>query len=146
MAGNDALAYLASLPVPEPTMTHACLCGRRRYPNAAAAREAEPWGAYKCPDCRTFATDHECRCDDFSDYRCWDCDIRHGSHGKPPSAPRCSMSGHAAKGCAKADPNDRYHMALCAHGIGFSRVPGPDAAEIAREARTFDERFGGGLR
>ena len=64
-------------------MTISCKCGKRTYATMAEASAAEPNGAYKCPDCRTFARDHECRCDEGSDFRCWDCDTRHGSHGSP---------------------------------------------------------------
>jgi hypothetical protein len=64
-------------------MEATCECGARRYASEADARKAEPNGNFKCPVCHTFALDHECRCDEASDGRCWDCDTRHGSHGGP---------------------------------------------------------------
>lgn len=74
---------------PEPTtMVAFCRCGGRAYPTNEAARAAEPHGSFKCPTCHTFAKDHEWR-GDFSDPgdafnpRCWDCDVRLGSHGGP---------------------------------------------------------------
>lgn len=60
-----------------------CRCRARRYPSQKAADAAEPNGSFKCPTCHTFARDHACRCDEQSDFRCWDCDVRHGSHGGP---------------------------------------------------------------
>lgn len=67
-------------------MVISCKCGLRTYASMDEARAAEPNGAYKCEQCHTFATDHFCYCDDFSDYRCYDCDTRHGSHGEPRAA------------------------------------------------------------
>lgn len=62
----------------------ACRCGARTYASEAEAAKVERSGADKCPACRTFARDHGCRCDEQSDFRCMDCDVRHGSHGYPP--------------------------------------------------------------
>ena len=60
-----------------------CRCGARTYPTQAEAEKAEPNGSFKCPTCHTFARDHEFRGDESSDYRCFDCDVRYGSHGGP---------------------------------------------------------------
>ena len=61
----------------------ACRCGARQYPSEAEAHEAEPNGLFKCPTCHTFARDHSCSCNEDSDFRCYHCDVRHGSHGGP---------------------------------------------------------------
>jgi hypothetical protein len=62
-----------------------CSCGAAQFATEAARRAAQPDGVHKCPTCRTFATDHEWRGDwsspdDNVNPRCWDCDIRFGSH------------------------------------------------------------------
>lgn len=64
-------------------MTISCKCGNRTYATMDEAHAAEPNGSYKCPECHTFATDHYWRGDEDSDFRCYDCDTRYGSHGVP---------------------------------------------------------------
>jgi hypothetical protein len=60
-----------------------CKCGARRYASEDEANEAEPNGSYKCPDCGTFAKAHPFNGDDSTDWRCYECDTRYGSHGGP---------------------------------------------------------------
>jgi hypothetical protein len=60
-----------------------CRCGARRYASEAEASKVERSGLDKCPVCQTFARDHGFWGDEFSDYRCYDCDVRSGSHGGP---------------------------------------------------------------
>lgn len=62
-----------------------CKCGERRYASFAEALIAEPESRFKCPTCRTFATDHEWVPGfDPDENRCGDCDIRANSHGRGP--------------------------------------------------------------
>lgn len=61
-------------------MEAVCKCGKRRYANQAEADKAEWHGGLKCPDCRTFATDHTFDGDDSTDWRCYECDARYHSH------------------------------------------------------------------
>lgn len=60
-----------------------CRCGDRRYPSMEEARAVERSGLDKCPRCGTFALDHPFWGDEASDWRCYDCDTRSGSHGGP---------------------------------------------------------------
>lgn len=61
-----------------------CKCGARQYASIEDARKVERSGADKCPECRTFATDHPWMSGwDPEENRCGDCDIRYGSHGDP---------------------------------------------------------------
>jgi hypothetical protein len=55
-----------------------CRCGQRTYSTMAEAHAAEPNGLFKCPNCYTFASDHEYWGGDEG--RCFECDTRAGSH------------------------------------------------------------------
>jgi hypothetical protein len=78
--GSDTMTTTA-IPIPP----FYCGCGANAFPSEIVAREAMPEGAFKCPLCNTFASDHACNCGPDTDFRCWDCDTRHGSHGGPDS-------------------------------------------------------------
>lgn len=64
----------------------ACRCGKRVYRSEDDARRMEPSGRWECPDCYTFAADHFWGGDEYSDFRCYQCDTRSGSHGEPVEA------------------------------------------------------------
>jgi hypothetical protein len=62
-----------------------CRCGRAQFATDAERRAAQPDGWHKCATCGTFSTDHVWYGtwndpEDCINPRCFDCDIRFGSH------------------------------------------------------------------
>lgn len=67
-----------------------CNCGTTRYRTEAESnpRIETAYGSFpkRCPVCNSNSDDHEFNGDDFSDWRCFDCDGRYHSHGGSPDS------------------------------------------------------------
>jgi hypothetical protein len=72
-------------PTATPIPPFYCACGATTFETEAEQHAAQPDGRFKCPLCKTFASDHEWSGDESSDWRCYWCDTRSGSHGGPDS-------------------------------------------------------------